>query len=84
MENRKLLREQLKKIVRQIYSTIGSICINNFTIQAEAFSYFSIYLKHLGLGIGAEDCLRSVLENNEDLLQKLNFALITDLQIYIN
>ena len=54
------------------YELISNICKDNFHNQNECYSYFHIFKEHIGLDVGAEQCMITILKDNEKLLQKIH------------
>lgn len=55
-----------------VYELLRNMCKNNENNQQECFRNFTIFNEHLAMGIGAEQCIISILSNNERLLYKLH------------
>jgi hypothetical protein len=61
----------LKDIAKKAYNVLGIACQDNRQNQVYTFKFFSVYQKHGGYDLGATQCMKSVLMNNEDLMSCL-------------
>jgi hypothetical protein len=69
---KKFCYDNLKLITQNIYKLLTTLSINNTTNQEYIFKYFNIFRKHIGLELGATECILSILSQNENLLLKLH------------
>jgi hypothetical protein len=65
---RKNLLNFTTEIGEEIYKLIRIICKNNTSNQEIAFEYFGVFMKHAVCGIGATECMLSIIQDNEALL----------------
>ena len=64
--------KHLSKIIKKIYELLTTLCRKNNDNQIYAYKFFPIFMKHIGLGLGAKDFILSVLGDNEQLMLSIN------------
>lgn len=60
------------RIIEKIYSLLLTLCHKNHENQLYAYHFFPIYMIHVGLDLGANEFILSVLKDNEQLLLSIN------------
>lgn len=60
--------KNIAKIVKKIYNLLITMCDKNNETQRHAYKFFGVFLRHIGLNLGASKLMLSILRNNEDLM----------------
>ncbi|CAG9314463.1 unnamed protein product [Blepharisma stoltei] len=58
----------IKEVIKGCYTLIASICSENIENQTYASQFFHIFIKHVGLNLGATKCIYKIVKNNEKIL----------------
>lgn len=64
--------KNISTILNEVYILLISICNNNTENQKKAYEFRKVFLKHIGLKLGATKLLLQILGNNEDLILGLS------------
>ncbi|CAG9317756.1 unnamed protein product [Blepharisma stoltei] len=64
----------LALVITNTYRLISVICHKNYENQLYAFQFFKIFIKHVGLNVGATKCMLDILRENEKLLLEIHEA----------
>ena len=59
---------KIAEIIGKIYSLLITMCEKNKETQLHAFGFIKIFIKHIGLNLGATNLIISILRNNEELM----------------
>ncbi|OMJ77245.1 hypothetical protein SteCoe_23193 [Stentor coeruleus] len=62
----------ISMIISQIYSLLIKICERNSDAQRHAYKFIDIYIKHIGLDLGATDLLLAIIRNNEEIMLEVH------------
>ena len=60
------------RIIEKIYDLLTILCKKNHENQVFSYKFFYIFIKHAGLGLGANEFMLSVLRDNEELMLSIN------------
>ncbi|CAG9321846.1 unnamed protein product [Blepharisma stoltei] len=66
-----------KSITEKAYSVISAICHKNMENQIYACDFFKIFVKHVGLNLGATKCMHEIVKDNEKILLELHDTFTT-------
>ena len=62
----------LSELVASIYQLLKTLCNKNRENQYEAMNIVRVFSGHVGLGLGATECILSMLRDNEELMYKIS------------
>lgn len=62
----------ISMIISQIYNLLIKICERNPDTQRHAYKFIDVYIKHIGLDLGASDLLLEIIRNNEEIMLEVH------------